>query len=226
MSSKQKNITIQCDYSMTSSTSSPWQYRENTSDFGVSIKSLLIPRPLPSGQGRFVHANLSSVAKELGIETVTSKLFYYPRDTKTRTPSGTVLGSTCVDTETQKLASDRCWKREQHLPGNCAATATGHPCFANMVQGQGIEKQLHLMGPDGLIPNPGDKAPKAPIPYKPSRGYLEGGNILVASNREGKIKVLIGSSTTDLTHQILRKTKFFHPPAETAVKSSLSRSAQ
>ena len=187
---------------------SNWSYKKNSDDFGVAVRSLLLPRPLVD-DGTHVHANLFSLGKELGIETITSRIPYYARDIKTRTPSGTVLGSTNADKAIQKLATEMCWNREKFLRNNCAGTATKHPCFAKKFQGVGIDQEAYKLVAEGLIPKPGDKAPKAPIPYKLSRGYLEGGNIIVASNREGRIKVLIGADTTNLTHLILRKMKFF-----------------
>ena len=163
---------------------------------------------------------MSALGTELGIETVTSKTPYYARDIKTRTPSGTVLGSTNADKAIQTLASEKCWDREKFLRNNCAGTATKHPSFAKKFQGVSINQGAYRMVADGLIPKPGDKAPKARIPYKLSRGYLEGGNIIVSSNREGKIKVLIGADTTNFTHLILRQIKFFSSSNESSSSST------
>lgn len=197
----------------TTNTSRAWRYQQNTSDFGVSIDSLLIPAPLPSGQGSSVHANLSSLGKELGIKTITTKFFYYPRDTKVRTPNGAILRSTDADITVQKLSSDRSWKREMHLLGNSASTATTHPYFFNKMQGRGIEKMSHLVSSEGLkVAEGGLTTSDVEAPLKPSRSYWEGGNVIVASNSAGKVKVLIGADSLTLTHQILRKTKFFQAP--------------
>ncbi len=201
-----------------------------TDDFDNVVETVLIPFPSkddPDGSITLVCNELSSVIANEGCNVVRSKVFNYVRDAKTKSPTGHVLRTSdyvAVD-ENGKIIKSRALKFEQHRETKHAMVASKHPFFHMKQMGTCLADgncALYTRTADGLNENARglgfyDSAQSratssSPLAIKQSRSCIEGGNVFIATNRNGVVKVLIGEDSLTMTHLLLRRIGFFKSP--------------
>ncbi|WP_068467695.1 hypothetical protein [Candidatus Protochlamydia phocaeensis] len=207
-------------------TQSSWTYQAHTDDFGVAIRSLLVAKDKIFDNGVVITVflkNFEEIGQKEGFEVYATTTFYYPRDSRVRTPKGHILKSTDANPKILLTALERLIKRENYLKNQSSTFATEHPSFKNRMQGSAIASKLHFRASEGYSPDSrkdyfdvmmGPKLVSTNIHtlIKPTRSYWEGGNVFVLTNTEGKTKVLISGHSLTVTHMVLRQYQYFQLP--------------
>lgn len=171
-------------------------------------------------------ATLALIGQMEGFEVIPTNVFYFARDPKIRRCDGTFLRSTDIDNKIKSTAITRMSQREGHLKTNHAMVCTSHPFIKNLSLGKGIEEGMnHRRAGDGFIvrgdsfydaffnENLTQTGPEAKI--TPSRAAWEGGNVTMATNLQGRVKVLIGEDLLTITQHVLRLAGYFKFEEET-----------
>lgn len=216
-------------YPVSQNSQSAWEYKKNTDDFGRITKAYLCAKRDPSNselKSDYVFQNLKDIGAFEGFEVIPTKSYYFARDAKVRLTNGKVLRTTDTDDRYKKEAITRSAKKELFLQNNNSMCATEHPAFQAKRIGTGIvESKNHRRAADGFSltsrnsfydENAGETLAHSSYfaEIKPMRSAFEGGDIITATNSNGKVKVLIGEELLTITQNILRQTKLFGSKGE------------
>jgi hypothetical protein len=167
-----------------------------TNDFGKQIHKLLFCRPREGFSSHFFE-NMKEIGAIEGFEVKASESVYSVRDPKLRATDGSILEPTCSEALPEAL--NRCLKRAQHLK-NHAAVLSDHPFFNASSVGVVAREKMHRRTYDGI-----DRTTQ-----RESRLYFEGGDCLHFTNHKNVPQFLIGEDLSVITHQALRREKWFN----------------
>lgn len=180
-------------------------YSGTTNDFGVTIKKLLFgkegaPSDLPVYTGHII-AGMKNVAAEEGFALVLSEKVQYPRDHFVRTPDGEVLlmgwPTTNENLHQIELAIQRGVSKTTYFEEG-ATYQVPLVCFAGCMGASLAMKSAAEVDHSKLFP----AHRRYPL-------YIEGGNLLTATNSKGQRKVLVGRKHLAQIHAQFRLEKRF-----------------
>jgi len=141
-----------------------------------------------------------------GFDVVKSYAVYPARDSKIKTQSGKVLEAFSSKTSnTLDIAIKRCAERIKFQKKH-AAVLSNNPTFKGNILGKVASAQLQGRASDGLH----EDAKKARI-------YYEGGDVFHVNNQNNIPKFLIGEDLITITHQALRRDRWFVSYGESSV---------
>jgi hypothetical protein len=171
-----------------------------TNDYGKKINKLLFCKPREGFSSDFFE-NIKEIGAIEGFEVIASETVHSVRDPKLRASDNNILEPSCIST--LEAAIDRCYKRALHLKIH-AACLSENPSVKNMGIGVVAREKMHRRTHEGI----GEKK------QRESRLYFEGGDSLHLTNKSNATRYLFGEDLSIVTHQALRKIKWFDPPPE------------
>lgn len=182
-------------------------YHAHCSDFGASIKRLL----LPADAIPHCFSNMETLAQSLGFTLLQANGFYFVRDQWLMSREG--RQQIFFDDSALTRAVDRCKRRAQYLKAS-AAFLTKHPMFRDIGVGAAIRPSYHLRAIRDLrtfCPE-GERMAHFSL-------YIEGGDQYRLHNTRGVAKVLLGEDFLTINHHVaLHKRLFEREPHFSKVK--------
>lgn len=192
----------------------------------------------------YIHNDLREKLEGEGCNVITANAFYYVRDAKPRSPNNCVLrtsdGVEGMSTSSAKSPGEIIFhdslRREAYRKYYHAMAASEHPQLKNIHCGSSLQSgnaALYKRTGDGLTCGRGwyDSSPlltesKSEVSISNSPSCFEGGNVIVATNQNGEIKVLIGEESLFFTHQLLRHMGFFKPYTENSFAATYATASR
>ncbi len=181
-----------------------------TNDFGKKIHKLLFCKPREGFSSHFFE-NMKEIGAIEDFAVQASESVYSVRDPKLRATDGMILEPTCSEALPEAL--ERCLKRGQHLK-NHAGVLSNHPFVQGGTVGIVAREKMHRRTYDGI----------ANTSQRESRLYFEGGDCLHLTNRKNVPQFLFGEDLAVITHQALRKEKWFNQQETNFTASFLNES--
>ncbi len=171
-----------------------------TNDYGKKIHKLLFCKPKEGFSSHFFE-NIKEIGAIEGFEVVPSPTTHCCRDPKLRASDNKILQSACGDNIYKAIG--RCKKRAEYLK-NHSSVCTEHPSFNKIMLGLVALADLQRLADEGT-----DKKN-----LRISRLYVEGGDTLHLTNKNGVSQYIIGEDLAIITHQQLRMNKWFDDPSK------------
>ncbi len=171
-----------------------------TNDYGKKINKLLFCKPHAGFSSHFFE-NIQEIGTMEGFEVIASETVHSVRDPKLRAADNSILEPSCISI--LEAAIDRCYKRAQHLK-NHAACLSENPSVKNIGMGVVAREKMHRRTHEGINKKK----------QRESRLYFEGGDSLHLTNKSNATRYIFGEDLSIVTHQALRKIKWFDPPPE------------
>ncbi len=174
-------------------------------DFGKKIQKLLFCKPKEGFSSHFF-ANVKEIGLIEGFNVIPSETVHCCRDARLRASDGAILSPAWHENVFKAIGHSE--KRSKFMQDHCCVL-TDHPSFEGIHAGAVALQKMNDFTSECAT---GQK-------LRASRLYFEAGNCFRLTNKNGVQRFVIGEELGIVTHQLLRKNRWFCKQEENSENS-------